>query len=80
MLFLKPKSIVDKDQEDWIRDQYDWLIENVGFPNKSEPLILPTHDYFTTPPKGGHNKAEHIFNDVKKENLKLISNLIQQPV
>lgn len=65
-LFSKPKCIVDEEQKDWLNEQYTWLIENIGFPNEPVPLIMPTSDFFTPPPKEGHDRALHIFNEVKE--------------
>lgn len=65
-LFFGPKNVVGKDQEDWICEQYLWLIENIGFPNEPVPLITPTATFFNDLPENGHERARHIFSEVKR--------------
>lgn len=64
-LFTNSKSIIDKEQEDWIVLQYEWLIDNIGFPDEPVPLILPTTDFFNNTSDEGHNRAVRIFEEVK---------------
>lgn len=63
--FAGPKNIIDKDQEDWILEQSAWLDDNVGFPDTPVPLFLPTEDFFSRPPESGHERALHVFEDVR---------------
>ncbi|MCX2724338.1 hypothetical protein [Roseibium salinum] len=65
-LFSRKKNIVDDDQEDWILQQSAWLDEHIGFPNKPVPLITPTEHFFSRPPPTGHERALHVFNEVKQ--------------
>lgn len=64
-LFSVSKKIVEIDQANWIQENYTWLEEHVGFPDKTIPLITPTSQFFTRPPEQGHERAEHVFDEIK---------------
>ena len=64
-LFNRAKPIVSSEQLDWLIEHYDWLEDRVQFPDEGVPLVRPTEDYFTRPPTEGHERAEHIFNEVR---------------
>lgn len=65
-LFSGNRTIVDEDQEAWIREQSDWLDTHVGFPAEPMPLITPTEAFFSRPPETGHARALHVFQDIKR--------------
>ncbi|MEL7524292.1 MAG: hypothetical protein AAFN16_00905 [Pseudomonadota bacterium] len=65
-LFSSKKNIVEAEQEHWLLTQSAWLDANVGFSNTPVPLVTPTDRFFTRPPSGGHERAQHVFQDVKQ--------------
>jgi len=64
-LFSKSKSIVDVEQAGWIEENYNWLEKNIEFPEERVPLITPTSQFFTRPPEQGHDRAQHVFDEIK---------------
>ncbi|MES0883154.1 hypothetical protein [Roseibium sp. SCP14] len=65
-LFSRKKNVVDEEQAGWIVEQSAWLDKHIGFPNNPVPLITPTEHFFSLPPATGHERALHIFNEVKQ--------------
>lgn len=59
------RSVVEVEQKEWIVDHYDWLLNSMSELKSVRPVVLPSEEFFSRPPALGHQKALHIFEEVK---------------
>ena len=62
------QSFLDSDDEEWQIETWRWFLGQFGGLRdlKHSPLVLPTREFFPPTQKTNHERAEHIFECVKR--------------
>jgi hypothetical protein len=62
------RTFLEPETEDWQIETWRWFLETFGGSDdlKRSPLVLPNRSFFPPTEKTGHERAEHIFECVKK--------------
>jgi hypothetical protein len=64
----RERTFLDADDEQWVIETWGWFLHGLGGIEALEQthLIVPTREYFPPSDRTGHERAEHIFEAVKR--------------
>src|SRR5438477_12415493 len=62
------QTFLDADDEAWVVETWGWFLSRLGGIEvlRKAPLVTPTRAFFPATEHSGHERAEHVFDAVKR--------------